>query len=146
MRIEYKGDWNPEPILHSICAFANDIDNWGGGHIIIGIEEENGMPKLPVKGLSKSSIDRPYKCPIAFPTEKAAKSEKVYDIRMMSNSIRANQREEKEMFMPANNQPYDDGPNPAARTEDLKSSLISEFLYAVKSDLYERSLTQPALE
>lgn len=39
-RIEYKGDWNPEPILHSICAFANDIDNWGGGYIIIGIEEE----------------------------------------------------------------------------------------------------------
>ena len=37
-RIEYKGDWNPEPILHSICAFANDIDNWGGGYIIIGID------------------------------------------------------------------------------------------------------------
>ena len=27
-RIEYKGAWNPEPILHSICAFANDLDNW----------------------------------------------------------------------------------------------------------------------
>lgn len=26
-RVEYKGDWNPEPILYSICAFANDIDN-----------------------------------------------------------------------------------------------------------------------
>ena len=186
-RIEYKGDWNPEPILHSICAFANDIDNWGGGYIIIGIEEEDGMPKLPVKGLSKSSIDRinkellqkcnliepryipiveqasyegkeiivlwipggadrPYKCPVAFPTEKAAKSEKVYYIRKMSNSIRANQLEEKELFMLANNQPYDDRPNPAARPEDLKSSLISEFLYAVKSDLYERSLTQPVTE
>ena len=57
-RIEYKGDWNPEPILHSICAFANDIDNWGGGYIIIGIEEESGMPKLPLKGLNKSSVDR----------------------------------------------------------------------------------------
>lgn len=54
-RIEYKGDWNPEPILHAICAFANDIDNWGGGYIIIGIEEENGMPRLPVKGLSKTT-------------------------------------------------------------------------------------------
>ena len=30
-RVEYKRNWNPEPILHSICAFANDIDNWGGG-------------------------------------------------------------------------------------------------------------------
>lgn len=186
-RIEYKRDWNPEPILHTICAFANDIDNWGGGYIIIGIDEENGMPKLPIKGLNKSSIDRinkellqkcnliepryipivehasyegkeiivlwvpggaerPYKCPIAFPTEKAVKSEKIYYIRKMSNSIKANQLEEKELFMLANNQPYDDRPNPTARIEDLKSSLISEFLYAVKSDMYERSLTQSVTE
>ena len=54
-RIEYKSDWNPEPILHSICAFANDIDNWGGGYIIIGIDEENGMPQFPIKGLSAIS-------------------------------------------------------------------------------------------
>ena len=32
-RIEYKADWNPEPILHSITAFANDFDNLGGGYI-----------------------------------------------------------------------------------------------------------------
>lgn len=32
-RIEYKKDWNPEKVLHSVCAFANDIDNWGGGYI-----------------------------------------------------------------------------------------------------------------
>ena len=90
--------------------------------------------------------DRPYKCPAAFPTEKAAKSEKVYYIRKMSNSIRANQLEEKELFMLANNQPYDDRPNPTARIEDLKSSLISEFLYTVNSDLYDRSLSQPISE
>ena len=36
-RVEYKCDWNPESILHTICAFANDIDNWGGGYLIIGI-------------------------------------------------------------------------------------------------------------
>jgi ATP-dependent DNA helicase RecG len=29
-RIEYKADWNPEPIIHSITAFANDFDNMGG--------------------------------------------------------------------------------------------------------------------
>ena len=58
----------------------------------------------------------------------------------MSNSIRANQLEEKELFMLANNQPYDDRPNPVASIEDLKSRLISEFLYTVKSDLYESSL------
>ena len=57
-RIEYKADWDPEPIIHSITAFANDIDNSGGGYIVVGIAEENGMPKIPVTGLNKGSIDR----------------------------------------------------------------------------------------
>ena len=26
-RIEYKRGWNPEKVPHSVCAFANDIDN-----------------------------------------------------------------------------------------------------------------------
>jgi ATP-dependent DNA helicase RecG len=56
-RIEYKEGWNPETIIHTICAFANDINNWGGGYIILGIEEENGMPRLPVKGLDKKNIN-----------------------------------------------------------------------------------------
>ena len=56
-RIEYKSSFNPEPIVRSICAFANDIDNIGGGYIIIGIEEENGAPKFPLQGVPKDSID-----------------------------------------------------------------------------------------
>ena len=56
-RIEYKKDWNPEKVLHSVCAFANDIDNWGGGYIILGVEEKNGMPVLPPKGIQKESVD-----------------------------------------------------------------------------------------
>ena len=36
-RLELKKNWNPEPILHTICAFANNIDNWGGGYILIGM-------------------------------------------------------------------------------------------------------------
>ena len=39
-RLEFKKGWNPEEIIHTICAFANDINNWGGGYLIIGIEEE----------------------------------------------------------------------------------------------------------
>ena len=35
-RIEYKKGWNPEGVLHTITAFANDLHNWGGGYIIIG--------------------------------------------------------------------------------------------------------------
>ena len=38
-RIEFKGGWNPEPILHAICAFTNDIRNLGGGYIIVGMED-----------------------------------------------------------------------------------------------------------
>lgn len=38
-RIEYKANWNPEKVLHSICAFANDIDNTGGGYIVLGVAE-----------------------------------------------------------------------------------------------------------
>lgn len=56
-RIEYKKDWNPEKVLHSVCAFANDIDNWGGGYIILGVEEKNGMPVLPPNGIRKESVD-----------------------------------------------------------------------------------------
>ena len=41
-RIEYKKDWNPERVLHSVCAFANDIDNWGGMPAIIRACEGNG--------------------------------------------------------------------------------------------------------
>jgi|GEM_PF-4201809 len=26
-RVEYKKGWNPEPVLHSVCAFANDFHN-----------------------------------------------------------------------------------------------------------------------
>lgn len=57
-RIELKEGWNPEEIIHSICAFANDINNWGGGYIFVGVAENDGLPVLPPKGISVSSIDR----------------------------------------------------------------------------------------
>lgn len=56
-RIEYKKGWNPGAIYRSICAFANDIDDIGGGYIIIGVEEENGRPLLPVHGVNEDQID-----------------------------------------------------------------------------------------
>lgn len=184
-RIEYKRDWNPEPIVHTICAFANDIDNWGGGYIIIGIEEQNGIPVFPVKGLEKSSVDdinkellnkcnlieprylpiveeveydgkpiivvwapggsnRPYKCPVSIPISKD--HSKAFYIRKMSNTIRANNIEEKELFMLSNNIPFDDCMNMFANVADLKSSLISEFLYNVQSNLYQDSLTMPVYD
>lgn len=32
-RLEFKSGWNPDAIYRSICAFANDIDNLGGGYM-----------------------------------------------------------------------------------------------------------------
>lgn len=185
-RIEYKTDWDPEPIVHSIAAFANDIDNSGGGYIVVGIAEENGMPRIPISGLNKGSVDRiqkellnkcnlieprylpvvepatydgkdilviwtpggddrPYKCPIMLNSEKASKkSEKAYYIRKMANTIRANAREEQELISLSRDVPFDDRINPHADVADMRSSLMSEFLHSVGSELYSGSLTRPA--
>lgn len=57
-RIEFKAGWNPDKIYHTICAFATDLDNTGGGYILVGVEEDdNGIAKRPVKGLPLDSID-----------------------------------------------------------------------------------------
>jgi hypothetical protein len=50
-RLEFKAGWNPNSVLHAMCAFANDFHNLGGGYIIIGVGDENGRPVLPPKGL-----------------------------------------------------------------------------------------------
>jgi len=57
-RIEFKEGWNPETTLKTISAFANDIDNWGGGYIVIGAEEKDGKVIRPVKGIDPKSVDR----------------------------------------------------------------------------------------
>ncbi len=82
-RLEFKEGWNPLDTLHTICAFANDFHNLGGGYIFIGIKEENGRPLLPPVGLKPSQIDaiqkeilnlgfntiQPYYHPIVVPVE-----------------------------------------------------------------------------
>lgn len=56
-RIEYKESWYPDASLKTISAFANDLDNWGGGYLVIGVQERNGLPVRPVKGLKDDEID-----------------------------------------------------------------------------------------
>ena len=56
-RIEYKAGWNPQRVLHTICAFANDFHNLGGGYVVLGVEERDGRPVLPPKGISPGSVD-----------------------------------------------------------------------------------------
>lgn len=56
-RIEFKTGWNPVSIYHSICAFANDIDNLGGGYILVGVKEKNGIAERPVEGIPIEKLD-----------------------------------------------------------------------------------------
>lgn len=65
-RIEYKKGWNPDSIYRSICAFANDFDDEGGGYIIIGVEEHNGRALRPVVGLDIEQLDTIQKKMVGF--------------------------------------------------------------------------------
>lgn len=56
-RLEFKEGWNPEKVVQTMCAFANDLNNWGGGYIILGIKEEKGQPIFPPEGIEKKQLD-----------------------------------------------------------------------------------------
>ena len=174
-RIEYKAGWDPEPIMHTICAFANDYEGYSGGYIVIGVEAKNGIPILPIKGLDITEIDRiqneilefskkciypnyvpsievvdfdfkkiivlwvyqgydkPYKA-VEHVYLKNNKSKLCY-IRKGSSILIANNSEEKELFRSSEIIPFDDRINRNATIEDLKPSLIKEYLKDIKSDL-----------
>lgn len=56
-RIDFYKSFNPSSLLHSICGFANDINNAGGGYIIIGVDvDDRRRPILPPWGLSPGEI------------------------------------------------------------------------------------------
>ena len=58
-RIEYKAGWNPDPTIRTLCAFANDFENLGGGYIIIGQDcDKEGQPIFPPVGLRANQIDK----------------------------------------------------------------------------------------
>ena len=58
-RIEYKAGWNPDPIIRTICAFANDFENLGGGYVVIGQDcDANGQPVFPPVGLADNQLDK----------------------------------------------------------------------------------------
>ena len=56
-RIEYKTGWNPDAIYRTICAFANDFDETGGGYIVVGVKEENGRAVRPVIGIDPDQVE-----------------------------------------------------------------------------------------
>lgn len=56
-RVEYKEGWNPNDIIHTICAFANDYNNMNGGYLVIGVKASSGIPELPPKGILLTALD-----------------------------------------------------------------------------------------
>lgn len=55
-RIEFKETWDAEASLKTICAFANDIDHWSGGYLVIGVEDKDGKPTNLI-GVPPEKID-----------------------------------------------------------------------------------------
>ena len=56
-RLEFKSGWNPLDVLHTLCAFANDFHNLGGGYIVVGVVEDDGRPVLPPSGIETSQLN-----------------------------------------------------------------------------------------
>ena len=58
-RIEYKAGWNPDAIIRTLCAFANDFENLGGGYVVIGQDcDADGRPVFPPVGLPTNQLDK----------------------------------------------------------------------------------------
>jgi len=60
VRVEYKATWDEQTgpsALRTICAFANDVRDVNGGYLLIGVEEQGGLPVLPPRGLPPNELD-----------------------------------------------------------------------------------------
>ncbi len=60
-RVEFKATWDHKTtaaVVETVCAYANDLLNLNGGYIILGIEEQNGRPMLPPRGLKHEHLDK----------------------------------------------------------------------------------------
>ncbi len=102
-RIEYKKGWNPDPIMRTLCAFANDFENIGGDFLkeldltegrstgiskVLKVMKENGSPppefktdddrsyfliRLPVHE-DAVVVETPVKTPVKTPVETPVKT------------------------------------------------------------------------
>ena len=174
-RIEFKTGWNPDDIYRSVCAFANDFNNDGGGYIVVGVEEKNGVAVRPVKGIPEKMLDkiqkdmlgynnkiyppyfpkafpvevddkwiivivvrtgeqRPYKSPEAVTSKKKDKKY-YYHIRYLSNTIRANADQERELISMSDQTPFDTRANQHATFDDISPVLLEDHLRKTGSRL-----------
>lgn len=55
-RVEYKAGWNPESIMHTLSAFANDFHDLGDSYAVVGEIKENSWKGTHLKVLAVSFI------------------------------------------------------------------------------------------
>ena len=180
-RIEYKRRWNPSKVLHTMCAFANDVEGWGGGYIILGVDFESGKPEIV--GIDEASADsinmelvgmgnlmeprylpvsslehvdgkavfviwvpagdrRPYSCPVTYSRNDKG-GERAYYIRRLASTLRANRDDERMLFEVSRSTPFDECINYDATVDDLRPSLIRDYLYRAGSSLYKKATSEP---
>lgn len=56
-RLDFKEGWNPDSIYRTICAFANDFEDTGGGYIVVGAKEEHGKAVRPIHSIDPQKIE-----------------------------------------------------------------------------------------
>ncbi|MDO5395412.1 MAG: putative DNA binding domain-containing protein [Bacteroidales bacterium] len=121
-RIEFKKSWNPAAIYRTICAFANDFENLGGGYILVGVEQdEHGVAKRPVTGIELEDIDRIMQQMVGFD----AKIKPEYSTR--AEIIEIDDKYILAIWAPArNNRPY-------SVWENVTAKYKSEIKYYIRS-------------
>ena len=134
-RVEYKAGWNPQSVLHTICAFANDFHNLGG------VYDVEGRTILVL--WAPGGETRPYKARVDLAR---GGTEWAYYIRRHSSTVRARGADERELLSLVATVPFDDRYHQSSSLEDLSDRLIERFLRDVGSDLaVETGLSTEAL-
>ncbi|WP_251621636.1 RNA-binding domain-containing protein [Odoribacter lunatus] len=121
-RIEFKRGWDASDIYRTICAFANDFENIGGGYILVGVEQdEKGIAKRPVKGISVNEIDKIQKEMVGYD----AKIKPSYVTRVEVAEV--DDKHILAIWAPArNNRPY-------SVTENVVAKHVSNIKYYIRS-------------
>ena len=177
-RVEFKASWNEGPtaqqVLRTICAFANDYYNVNGGYILLGVEEEKGVAKLPPRGLEAGELERIQRwirgnCNRLEPAYQPVIGHEVVDgrhllviwatgsswrphstpgersgdrrfwVRLGAETVEAQGTVLTELLQMTRWVPFDDQPAVRFTTNDLRPSLVRDFLREVGSSL----LTEP---
>jgi ATP-dependent DNA helicase RecG len=185
-RLEFKGTWDDhiaEDVLHTICAFANDVHNVNGGYIIVGVDEDRGRAVLPPRGLDPAQLDqiqrqirvhcktldpeyqpvlspelvdgryvlviwapgseiRPHQTLVSLAKKEQKPPEargKAYYVRLGSATVKAEGSMLIELIGMAAKVPFDDRQARQFTLNDIRATLVREFLHDVRSSLLKEA-------